>query len=64
MQCYEYEALCRMLVACVKERYPHMEFGLLDAAEAIDDYGIDSITQFADLVSIARNIGYGVRLAA
>ena len=64
MQCYRYEALCRTLVACVQERYPGMSFELLDAAEAIDEYGIDSVTQFADLVSIARNIGFGVRAAA
>ncbi len=64
MQCYNYEALCRTLVACVKERYPGMDFAIADAADAIDDYAIESVTQIADLVSIARNIGFGIRLAA
>ncbi len=64
MQCYKYEALCRTLVACVKERYPGMKFDIHDAAEAIDDYGIEDVTQIADMVSIARNIGFGIRLAA
>lgn len=64
MQCYEYEALCRTLMACVEERYPDMAFDIHAAADAIDDYGIDDITQLADIVSIARNIGFGIRLAA
>ncbi len=56
--------LCRTLVACVGERYPEIGFGIAEAADAIDAYGIDSVTQLADLVSIARNIGFGTRLAA
>ena len=64
MQCYKYEVLCRTLVACVKERYPSQDFKIPDAADAIDAYGIDDVTQLADIVSIARNIGFGIRLAA
>ena len=64
MQCYAYEALCRTLMLCVRERYPSLAFDLEDAAESIDAYGIDNVTQLADLVSIARNVGSGIRLAA
>jgi len=64
MQCYKYEALCRTLMACVAERYPHMAFDIYAAADAIDDYGIDDFTQIADIVSVARNIGFGIQLAA
>ena len=64
MQCYEYQVLCRALVYCVKERYPQIAFDICDAADAIDDYGIESVTQYPDIVSIARNIGMGIRLVA
>jgi len=64
MQCYEYEALCRTLVAYVKERDPSIDFELLDAADAIDEQGIDSITRIDDLVAIARTIGVGIQRAA
>ena len=64
MQCYEYEALCRTLVAYVKERDPGLDFELLDAADVIDEQGIHSIAQIDDLVAIARTIGLGVQRAA
>ena len=64
MHCYHYEALCRTLVECVKERYPNMDYDLMDAAEDIDRYGIDSVARYADIVSVARNVGFGIKLAA
>lgn len=33
MQCYNYEVLCRTLVACAKERYPNIDFELLVAVK-------------------------------
>ena len=64
MQCYNYEVLCRTLVMLVRERYPNVDFDTYDAADAIDAYGIDCVTQIADMVSIARNIGFGIPMAA
>jgi len=64
MQCYEYEALCRTVVKYVKERDPSIDFELLDAADALAEKGIDSITQIDDLIAIARTIGLGIQHAA
>ena len=56
MQCYQYEALCRTLVAYVKEQYPHVDFDMWDAADAIDDHGIESVAQLAELASIGTAV--------
>ena len=64
MQCYEYEALCRTVVKYAKERDPSIDLELLDAADALAEQGIDSITQIDDLIAIARTIGLGIQRAA
>ena len=64
MQCYENELLCRALVHYVRERDPTRAIDVVEASEIIESYGIDSVTQLADLVSIARNVCFGFRLAA
>ena len=64
MQCYGYEVLCRTLVALVKQQYPSVEFDTRDAADLIDDHGIDSISQKSELIAIARDVGMHVQRAA
>ena len=62
MQCYEFEALCRILVEQVTSIDP--TFSLLDAADFISDIGVDKVTQLDDLLSAASDIRSGVQRAA
>ncbi len=64
MQCYGYEALCRSLIAFVKQQYPGIDFDIADAADVIDAHGIDSVEQIPELDAIARDIGLRMQRAA
>ena len=64
MQCYEYELIRVTLTHYIREIDPRFPVDALDVADQLADYGITSVTQLADLKSIARNVCARVRLAA
>ncbi len=64
MQCYEFEIVLRYMAKKVDEFGPANQYDLLDLADILYDHDVTTIDQLPDVVSLARNLQAGIRLAA
>jgi len=64
MQCYEFELLLTYMMQKVGEFGMAGQYDKIDLADILIDHDVTSIEQISDIVSLARNLQAGIRLAA
>ena len=64
MQCYEFESLVSYMEQKVSEFGLSSEYDRADLADILIDHEVTSLDRLADVVTLARNLQAGIRLAA
>ena len=62
--CFEFDVLLRTLKVQMNAFGVRTPYTDLELADLLDEYGIESLNQFPDIVSLARNLQFNVELAA
>lgn len=64
MQCYEFAAVLGYMTEKVREFGMAGQYDQLDLADILIDHEVTTIDRMNDVVSLARNLQIGIRLAA
>jgi len=64
MQCYEFETVLKYMTQKVKEMGVSRRYDQLELADILFDHDVTTLDRLGDVVSLARNLQCGIRLAA
>jgi hypothetical protein len=64
MQCYEFEAMLTFMERKVADYGMARKYDRLELADILLDHDVTRLDQLPDVVSLARNLQAGIRLAA
>ena len=64
MQCYEFELVLNYMVKKAAEFGLAHQYDRLDLADILIDHKVTTVDRLSDVVSLARNLQVGIKLAA